>query len=621
MNTYGRNILFPLTMFAIFWTTQLKGQGVVIQNIGESATISNEFVSIDFNLQTGRYLGTDIKQAKTVFTDAHFVLDGSRSEWKQPKYEYTWSESAFSDAFGKGKKLVITHTPLEGYQLVHSLEITLYEGFPSVVLGFNVTNQFDYPARIQKAALMYEAKLFEGETIENPQLLRGGAGAEVQFVENKLDLDAFNSVMVTGKVNGSRSTIVAGGLKYNEFLRRIILSSKDQSITLISEDPQGKYIEPKQTYTSDDTTIIDFTTEDPFVSLENYGLAMRKANDAKPNRYDFPTLCGWLVSNAELGEGKPLNNSVGLVEQTKLAKDAGLMKYTPIAVRLEPDYYCYDDFGDTPQGWWDNEHWSSFPSAGWPDYPSLMKPYDTFGTFSKAVKDLGGIVFTYFQMSMPSNDFAATHPEWMLNNDISMLHAEHPHHMPFVKYDYTDKGFQEYVLNMWKRLGSEGVAGIKFDYPESAWAKDGGFEDKTYTTTSAYRKAFELSREGLGPDAFLHERNLGEYETPMLDVTAGIVDLQRVWWDSSDYEPEMASRMGLRWYKNRSVFNYYPDGKSLFYPESKEPLPQNVRRTILTQIGLLSGKIGTGNVVWQHDRRDETRCNPTISCFKRTEIF
>lgn len=591
MNTLRKSILFLSTIFSICWSTLIEAQSVKIQNVGESITISNDFASLDFNLKTGRYSGKDIKGDKTVFTDASFVLDGSRSEWKQPKYEYTWSEGTISDIFGKGKKLMIKHTPLEGYQLVHTLEITLYEGFPSAVLGFSVTNQFDYPARIRKVAVLHEAKLFEGAEIENPKVLKGGAGAEAQFVENELDIDAFNSVMVTGKVNGTRSTIVVGGLKYKEFFRRILLSSKEQLVSLICEDPQGKYIAPKQTYNADDTVIMDFATVDPFMSLESYGLAMRKANNAKPNMYDFPTLCGWLVSSEYYGEGKPINNSVGLVAQTKLAKEAGLMKYTPIAVRLEPDYYCYDDFGDTPQGWWDNEHWSDFPSAEWPNYPSLMSPYNTFGTFSKAVNNLGGLVFTYFQLSLPSNDFAVAHPDWMLNNDISMLHAEHPHHMPFVKYDYTDRGFQEYVLKMWKSLRSQGVAGIKFDYPESAWAKDGGFEDKTYTTTSTYRKAFELSREGLGQHAFLHERNLGEYQTPMLDVTAGIVDLQRVWWDSSDFKPEMASRMGLRWYKNRSVFNYYPDGKSLFYPESKEPLPSNVRRTILTQIGLLSGRL------------------------------
>ncbi len=54
---------------------------------------------------------------------------------------------------------------------------------------------------------------------------------------------------------------------------------------------------------------------------------------------------------------------------------------------------------------------------------------------------------------------------------------------------------------MWKGLRADGLRGVKFDYPESAWAKDGGFEDKTYTTTSAYRQLFQLCSDGLGPDA------------------------------------------------------------------------------------------------------------------------
>ena len=46
-------------------------------------------------------------------------------------------------------------------------------------------------------------------------------------------------------------------------------------------------------------------------------------------------------------------------------------------------------------------------------------------------------------------------------------------------------------------------------------------------------------------------------------MTAGIVDTQRNWIDSKDYEPGMISIGGLRWYKNRTVFNYYPDSKTV----------------------------------------------------------
>jgi hypothetical protein len=346
---------------------------------------------------------------------------------------------------------------------------------------------------------------------------------------------------------------------------------------------------------------LDIVTADPFASLEAYGMALRAANKANPNPYDFPTLCGWLVSQGSYGEGRPINDSKSLVEQMELAVKSGLLEHTPVAIRLEPDFYCQHDYGNTQQGWWNDETWAK--------YGSLTPPYETFGKFCGRIRELGGIPFTYIQSNMPSNDFALAHPWWMMRGDISRLHAEHRHHMPFVKFDFTNPGFQAHTLAMWKRLAKDGLQGIKFDYPESAWIPTGGFADETHTATTAYRKVFELAREGLGEDAFIHERNLGEYGTPKLDVTAGIVDLQRVWDDSSHFEPEMASRMGLRWYKNRSVFGYYPDGKSF------KGMDTDARRTMLTLVGLISGRLELGTSFGRmtpEEQRDLTRLYPVL---------
>ena len=400
---------------------------------------------------------------------------------------------------------------------------------------------------------------------------------------------------------------MVGGLKYRDFLRRIQLDERKRGkLTVTIEDPQGKQIAPGATYDAVDTVFLDFSTADPFVSLERYGLTMRTANNANPNDYDFPTLCGWLVSSG-YGEGRHINDSKELVGQMELAKKSGILNYTPVGIRLEPDYYCHRDYGNTQQGWWDDAHWAK--------YKSLVAPYETFGKFCGKLHELGGVPFTYIQTNMPSNDFAIAHPEWMLNNDISRIHAEHRHHMPFVKFDFTDPGFQAHTLAMWKRLGKQGLEGIKFDYPESGWCLDGGFEDKSHTTTTAYRKIFQLCRAGLGDKAYIHERNLGEYGTPCLDVTAGIVDLQRVWADSSHFEPEMASRMGLRWYKNRSVFGYYPDGKSF------KKMDTDARRTMLGLVGLISGRLELGTSFGSmkpEEQHDLTRLYPVL---KGTQSF
>jgi hypothetical protein len=173
----------------------------------------------------------------------------------------------------------------------------------------------------------------------------------------------------------------------------------------------------------------------------------------------------------------------------------------------------------------------------------------------------------------------------MLFNDISRLQVKHSHHQPLVSYDYTDPEFQKHMQEVWGRLRKDGMCGIKFDYPETGWRPEGGFENRHATTAAAYRESFRLCREGLGPDALLDERNLGESGRPCLDVTAGLVDTQRNWGDSNKFVPGMVTISGLRWYKNRTVFNYYPDSKTV-HDCSKE-----IRQSMLTMVYLTSGRI------------------------------
>ncbi len=574
-------------------------QAVEISAQGNSVSVENEALRLTYDLRSGAYSGTDLRSGITAFSDARFTVD--ETGWRQRKAPTrTWQAAELDDEFGAGKRLTFVETPDGGYRLIKTLHISVYDELPFAILGFSVTNHRSIPARVTRIGIIDKARFLPGKKIASPQVLRGGAGAERNRVQNGLEIEAFNNLLATGKVDGQRLSLVVGGLKYREFLRRIHLDEKKRRLTVTIEDPQGKRIVPGTTYDAADTVFLDFSTTDPFVSLERYGLAMRTANRARPNAYDFPTLCGWLVSSG-YGERRHINDSKELVGQMELAAKSGILSYTPVAIRLEPDYYCYSNRGDTQQGWWDDAHWAR--------YKSLVPPYETFGKFCGKLHELGGIPFTYFQANLPSNDFAAEHPEWMLNNDISRLHAEHRHHMPYVKYDYTDPGFQAHTLAMWRRLRKQGMQGIKFDYPESAWCQDGGFEDNSYTTTSAYRRHFQLAREGLGENAYLHERNLGEYGTPRLDVTAGIVDLQRVWGDSSHFEPEMASRIGLRWYKNRSVFGYYPDGKSF------KRMDLDARRTMLSQVGLLSGRLELGTSFGSmkpEEQRDLTRLYPVL---------
>jgi hypothetical protein len=593
--------LFIVGVFTHF----LQAQEAGIKLEPSEALIENDCLQIHFDLTSGSYKGIDKKRNTVIFSDAWFRLDPGENPGRRLRHEYKAEDlGQVNDAMGSGVKLRVWYMSKGIYKPQRFLDITVYDHHSGVALSWGIKNPFDYEVRVRQAELCHEGKLFDNQVVNAPKVLQSGAGAMRNFVEDKWIIDALNGAMLTYKdsLTYQRHTIVGGGLKYKEFARRFEThkgvkqwnadmtpryAGEQSFLTLTVWDPQGKRIAPHSTWESEDGYYLDFVTQNPFESLEKYGRALAQANNAKPNKYDFPTLCGWMVSTKNYGEGKLINNSPGLVEQMIIAENSGVTKYTPVAVRLEPDYYCYGNQGNTQQGWWDDEHWAK--------YKSLRKPYETFGKFSKAIQQHKGIVFTYFQVSMPSNDFAMTHPDWMLNKDISLLHVDHSHQFPLIRYDYSHAGFQDYTLTMWKRLREDGVQGIKFDYPETGWARHGGFDNKSYTTTSAYRKIFELCREGLGEDAYIHERILGgviHESVPQLDCTVGVVDLQRVWGDASHFEPEMASRIGLRWFKQNVAMQYYPDGKSFYF--KGEELSSVERRSFLTLIGLLSGRIELG---------------------------
>ena len=408
---------------------------------------------------------------------------------------------------------------------------SLYEDNPALVCGFGVKMPNYLSFRLMESTPLGGGHLFEGKEINQAMTLNGAAGKTPTLVEKGLTRRSANSLMLTGLVEGQRRTVVWGGLRYKEFAAYATL--QDGLPAFYAKDPIGRLVDEDEYYLADDNFYLDVHTRDPYDALENYGLAMRLANNAQPNVYDFPVLCGWSVS--EISNLPSVNNSAKLIGELEHANKCGLTRYTKVSLRLEPDKYHLD----TEQGWWDDAHMRKFNH--------LVEPYESIAKWSKAMNAANGIPYIYMQLGMPSDDFARQYPEYMLFNDASDvdrqvpdmpgLKQKHPHHQPYVTYDYTDKGFSEHFLKSWRKLREDGIQGVKVDYPATAWRPEGGFDDPYASTNAAYRRAFGLLREAMGRDAYIDERNMGESSRPCLDVTAGLVDTQRTWWDSNGFEP------------------------------------------------------------------------------------
>lgn len=542
--------------------------------------LSNGIVSIVFDKQ-GAFSIHDAQSDEVLLSDARFALPWGRRGDVEKMYV-----EEVRDAMGVGKRVIleVSDSSELRYQgaAKRLFSYALYENNPALVCGFGLKTPNYLSLRVMGARPLAGGRLFGGREMTRPMTLNGAAGRERTQVTGGLTRRCANSLMLTALVDGRRRTAVWGGLKYKEFGAYTILD--DGSPAFYAEDPVGRLVDEDQTYLAEDTFYLDVHTRDPFAALERYGLAMRCANNAHPNVYDFPVLCGWSVGH--ISRLPNVNNSAKLIGELKCANECGLTKYTKVSLRLEPDKY----HEDTEQGWWDDAHMRKFGH--------LVEPYDTIAEWSKAMKAGNGVPYIYMQLGMPSDDFVRKYPQYMLFNDGSEVdkrvptkpgkkpsRRKHPHNQPYVTYDYTDRAFSKHFVKVWSKLHKDGIAGVKVDYPATAWRPEGGFDDRYATCNAAYRRAFQLLREAMGKDGLIDERNMGESSRPCLDVTAGLVDTQRTWGDSNKYAPGMVSISGLRWYKNRTVFNYYPDTKTV------HDLSPEIRRSMLTMVYLTSGRI------------------------------
>lgn len=370
---------------------------------------------------------------------------------------------------------------------------------------------------------------------------------------------------------------------------------------LFARDPVGKRIDPGVSYQPSDCFYIDVQGADPFMALEAYGKRVSIAQEIALSMYDFPTVCLWYAEQKNYGNSGAENSTVGAVKEMECIRKAGFLNYSRVAVRLVPDSYLPDN----QQGWWDDEHWQREvgDNAGEGKHGRYLAPYETSEKWGKAVTALGGIPLTYFQTSYRSEDYAKTYPGHMLFNKQYAWRNEPVDtasdifttwEKTWVRngrvvwgYDYTDPSFLEHLTRVYQNLHKGGIKGLMFDYPGSGWAAQGGMEDQYATTAQAYRNIFKYASEGLGPGAYVHERNMERGS----DVSIGLVASMRTENDTDEMDHITVTRCGLRWYKNRVLVNQDTDSKNIVRLQGN----RDKVRAVLTMAYVVSGRFLLAN--------------------------
>jgi len=555
-----------------------RAETSVVKN-GNVVVLQNDQVKVEYDLASGVYSAFSRKDKSSNIAGACLRVDEFSSD--AAGLTRTWESAPVKDELGTGRKLVIKASGPGKPDLI--LEIALYDDRSFLSLSGGVKNTLSQSIRVKEINPVHHAKAFDGVSPKSDlRMLNGpgGAGAGPRMdgvkqtvghetrVHSTASMESPNNLLATFLSDGKRKSIVLGGLTYHDYSKYASASrvgNDDLVASVMCWDPVGKLVDPGSRYLPDDRCYLDFCTANPFDALEQYGLSIRAAQKVKLMVNDFPTVCGWYV--AVYGGGPQPNNTAGMVAQMDAVARSGFLRYSKVAVRVVPDDYS----ANSEQGWWDDEHWQKFGH--------YVKPYETTKKWAQAVIERGGVPLTYSQTGANSRDFIAAHPDWYLFNDTKLLFDEKGGMSYKSTVDFTDPGFKAHLRKVYENLRDGGVAGLMFDYPESAFRNDGGFEDKYATAAAAYRTIFEIPKTILGPDCYIDERNVWAQPTGrgcFMDVTAGLVDSQRVWGDTDITSPEMYSRCGHRWYKNRVIYTYDMDSKNLFKvsPNNRDGLRQ-----------------------------------------------
>jgi len=536
-------VVFPLLGVALLMPLLVRAAGV--------AVIQNDGVRIAYDLDGGTFDVLDGPSGRVIVHAAHSELGPWSSA--DANCARTAEISRVRDEFGAGRQLLVKCSRPDAPVLLTMFRV--YGKTNSfVTMRMGVENVMPRALRAQEYFPLKGGVAFPGGDWSDVRSLNGDSACAQARVTGDSCRRSGNNLLLTFKQEGRRHSLVLGGLKVADFTKWAETSAQGKQLAaeLEGSDPVGRLVEAGSTYLPEDSFYLDGGTADPFDALEAYGRRLALATHACPRVYDFPTVCAWYVGvwHTDGAQNHPekstyrVNTTAGLVEEMDHVRASGFIRYSRVAGRLVPDTYEPDN----PQGWWDDAHWRK---GGY-----YTAPYETSRKFGQAMHERGGLAFTYFQptcawsKSLISRDFREEHASWMCGGDTNRT------------LDFTHPGAQRHLREVFAAMRG-GIDGMMVDYCDDLWATEacrGGFFDPHATGTSFYRTFFKFAKDGLGKDSWLHERNLNE---PNNDLTLGIVDLQRTSDDTDRISPDMVSRSGLRWYKNRVVMNYDMDSKEL----------------------------------------------------------
>ncbi|MGV8095009.1 MAG: hypothetical protein AB2L24_24405 [Mangrovibacterium sp.] len=358
---------------------------IIVKEEKDNVSIENHLTRFIFNLRKGEYSISDKRDGREKISEASFGING----YKSSEYgNYNWQVDNIEDELGNGRKITLTAKKEGKPTLI--FEVYMYLDKGCVVLNCGLENTTNQELRVMSFYPL-QGRAFQRFDLTGYKTLDGYNGEENTEVSEKDTLSCNDNLLVTfGKKREQKHSLVIGGLTYYEFRKfaKVIKHGDFLEARVWSEDPVGRLIDPHSKYIFKDKFYIDFSIDNRFEILEQYGFALREANHVDLGDLNYPILNFWCTFTEHFAGDEFKNTTVGTVEKMEEVVRSGFLKYSPFGIRLEPDDYAVPN---NQQGWWDDEHWQMYKSG------QFVKPYETAQKWGHKITGLGGVPFIYFQ--------------------------------------------------------------------------------------------------------------------------------------------------------------------------------------------------------------------------------
>lgn len=516
-----------------------------VQGAAAGEQIENQFLTVRFDTSTGGFYAMR-KDGTPLLHNAIARADcaGTTFATSDPDYRRSAAVRACRDALGTGHRLSASCSDRR-LRLDFEILLTLYDGSNLLVVEVICRNVSKADVRLPQMQPV-RAVLEEGGCCgwdASKALTNGYMYPEAGRVEDfgQSNRHAVTSMWNMGFYRGEREEGLVIGFLENQVSTGRISAAYDHtvrpspfhdgfSLTVESLYNATFVLRPGASISSG--KVIFNLAPDPFTALETYAQAMARFQQARLNPI-VNGWCSWYYSHEYINEDEMLRNADFAV---RALKSYGL-EYIQI------DAGWYRTYGD----WEGNDN-----------FPHGMK------WLAGRIRDRGlraGIWLAPYCIAEGTEVFAQ-HQDWLITGadgkvkqcggGLSTPQAG-PYGVPSLMkkiygLDITVPAAAAWLRDLFKRVSADwGYDFIKIDFVEWTLLSAERYHDPTVSQAAAYRRGFELMREGIGPSRHLLDCGPMNNTVGLLDSARIELDLPRLTWEqytanSNSNAPAMAKR-------------------------------------------------------------------------------